>query len=69
MIRLLIVALLLCAALLLGGCQTLTSDSAQETQKYSRIADLNRRMLTDDMNAVFLLERPSRLSNFHVRSY
>jgi hypothetical protein len=68
MLKLTLTGLILLSAVVLGGCQTVTSDPTQETQKYSRIADLNRRMLADDMDAFWLLDKPSRLSRWNVRS-
>ena len=53
-------------AMMLGGCQGLTSDSEQNIRKYSRISELNRRMLADDIEAMLLLDRPGRLSRYNV---
>jgi hypothetical protein len=69
MLKYSIMAILLGVTVLASGCQTMTSDSEQQIRKYSRIADLNRRMLADDVDAILLLDRPSNLSQWHVRSY
>ena len=66
MLRICIGALLL-LGLFVGGCQTLTMDAAQQTNNYSRIADHNRRMLADDINALLLLDQPSGLTPWTVR--
>ena len=52
----------------LTGCQTLTGDSEQNVQKYSRIADLNRRMLAQDFETFWLLDKPSSLTRYYVPS-
>ena len=59
---------LLTLAGFLGGCQTLSSDKEMQIRKYSRISDLNRRMLHEDVEAIMLLDRPSNLSRWHVRN-
>jgi len=43
-------------------------DKEQQVRKYSRISDMNRRMLADDIDAVFLLDKPSQLTRWHVRN-
>ena len=53
-------------AVCIGGCQTMTRDSDQQAQKYSRISELNRRMLAEDIDAILLLDRPSNLTPWHV---
>ena len=67
MIRMMITAVLLVGVTSLLGCQTLTRDREQQITKYSRISDLNRRMLNEDLDRIFLLDRPSSLSRWHVR--
>ena len=63
-------ATLFCAFLVLttflGGCQTLNRNNEQQIRKYSRISDLNRRMMADDFDKIMLLDRPSRLSEWHM---
>jgi len=51
----------------LGGCQTLTRDSDQQIKKYGRIADMNRRLLAEDMDSLLLLDQPSSLTRYHIR--
>ena len=65
--KIMIAALVLTLGFVLSGCQTMTRDSEQQIQKYSRISDLNRRMLTEDVDALLLLDQPSNLSWYHVR--
>lgn len=50
------------------GCETMTNGSEQQITKYSRIAELNRRMLAEDVDAILLLDRPSILTPWYVRS-
>ena len=65
--KIMIAALVLTLGFVLSGCQTMTHDSEQQIQKYSRISDMNRRMLTEDVDAILLLNEPSSLSWWHVR--
>ena len=58
--------ILLILTICLGGCQSLSRDKQQQIRKYSRISDLNRRMLVEDLDKIILLDRPSRLSEWHV---
>ncbi|MBN1435852.1 MAG: hypothetical protein JW936_02150 [Sedimentisphaerales bacterium] len=62
-IAFLLIALVFCTV----GCQTPSRDSEQSIQQYSRIAEINRRMLAEDMEAFWLLDRPSRLSRWNMR--
>ena len=66
--KIIVVVLLLgCWALMLvGGCQSLTRDEEQQVRKYSTISNLQRRMLVDDIDRLLFLERPSRLSQWHI---
>jgi hypothetical protein len=68
MLRITLTAMLLCFGMFLTGCQTMTSDKDQQIRKYSRISDINRRMLAEDIDVFLLLDRPSRLSKLHVRT-
>ena len=61
-------AVLLSVLILVGGCQTITRDKEQQIRKYSRIADLNRRMLAEDWDTFWLLNRSSHLTRWHVRN-
>ena len=65
--KIMIAVLVLTLGFVLSGCQTMTRDSEQHIQKYSRISDLNRRMLAEDVDAILLLDDPSTLSWWHVR--
>lgn len=65
--RILLLLLVLFVGSLFAGCQSVTRDDQQNIRRYSRIADLNRRMLTDDMDALLLLDRPSMLSDWYIR--
>ena len=65
--KIMITALILTLGFALSGCQTMTRDSEQQVQKYSRMSDLNRRMLAEDIDAILLLDQHSNLSWWHVR--
>ncbi len=58
----------LAVLIFLSGCQTLSSDKEQQVRKFSRISNLNRRMLNEDIQNAWLLDRPSYLSRWIVRS-
>jgi len=62
------VVVLLAIGGFLGGCQTLTRDSDQQIRKYSRVADVNRRLLAEDVDTLLLLDEPSTLTEWHVRT-
>ncbi len=66
MLRYVLTVVLLGVGLFSAGCQTMTTDKEQQIRKYSRIADLNRRMLAEDVDAIILLDRPSRLTHWHT---
>ena len=68
MVKKTILSLLLLAGWVLAGCQqqTLTRDEPQQNEKYSRIADLNRRMFAEDIDAILLLDQPSDLTRWHI---
>ena len=57
---------LLVLTIFLGGCQSLSRNNDQQVRKYSRVSDLNRRMLAEDLDKILLLDRPSRLTEWHV---
>jgi len=63
------VIVMLIAMFLCPGCQTLAYDEEQNIRKYSRIADLNRRMLAEDFEAFMLLDRPSSLTHYQTRPH
>jgi len=51
---------------LLGGCETMVRTSDQQKLKYSRLEDINRRLLAEDMDSLFLMNEPSRLTSWHI---
>lgn len=65
MLRAIVLSLLISAGVFLTGCQTMARDEEQQVRKYSRISDVNRRLLAEDVDAIFLLDRPSRLTHWH----
>ena len=64
-----IIAALVAAGLLstLAGCATLVRDKEQQIEQYGRIAEVNRRVLSEDVNSILLLDRPTRLTKWVVR--
>jgi hypothetical protein len=66
MMKKIIFGLIVVVCLWSTGCQTLTRDSDQEIRNYSLVADLNRRMLTEDVDSMLLLDKPSSLNKWHV---
>jgi len=64
--KVIITVLFLALGLFPAGCQTVTRTKEQQIRKYSRIADLNRRMLAEDIDALLLLDEPSSLTQWHV---
>ena len=68
MSKLMIAFLLAALVVSLVGCQTPVRDEEQQVRQYSKMSELNRRMLAEDIDHILLLERPSRLSQWHVRT-
>jgi len=66
MLRVMLVGLLVVVGLFLSGCQTMTHDKEQQIRKYSRIADVNRRLFNEDIHSIFLLDEPSGLTSWHA---
>lgn len=66
MLKAAVIVLLLCGVLFFAGCQSPGHDKEQNIQKYSRIADLNRRMLAEDFEKFWLLDRPTRLTKWQT---
>ena len=62
MFRVVLTVILLGLAVILIGCQTLTETPQQSQQRYSRIAELNRLMLNEDIDTLLLMDRPSYLT-------
>jgi len=50
----------------LGGCQYLGVNKEEQVRKISRVAEINRRMLADDFEAITMFDRPSSLSRWLV---
>ena len=65
MLRAIVVSLLIVVGVFVSGCQTMTQDEEQQIRRYSRIADVNRRLFAEDMNTIFLLNEPSHLTDWH----
>ena len=67
MIKKMVVTCLLGVGLMLGGCETLTRDKDQQYRRYSRLADLNKRLLAEDIDSFFLLDKPSSLTHWYIQ--
>ena len=65
MLRIAALSLLLGLALLMAGCQTMVADKDQQIRKYSRIAEVNRRMFNEDIDALLMLKRSSDLTPWY----
>ena len=68
MSKLIVPVLLVLLVVSLVGCQTPIHDEEQQVRQYSKMSELNRRMLAEDIDHILRLERPSRLSQWHVRT-
>ncbi|MCF7958345.1 MAG: hypothetical protein K9M57_07855 [Phycisphaerae bacterium] len=51
------------------GCATVNRSREEQIQKYSRMAELNRMMIAEDIDKYLFMERPSRLSEWHITGY
>jgi hypothetical protein len=49
------------------GCHGLGETAAERSDDHSRQLRLNGSMLIDDIDAIFQQDRPSRLTEYHVR--
>lgn len=64
------VLLLLGLVLVLGGlcgCATLTKSPGEVRNTYKRIVEYDMRMMSEDWNALWLMDRPSRLTRWQMR--
>ena len=66
MVKIVLLAIILGLGIMLTGCQTTTGTPQQNAQKYSRILELNRMMIMDDIETFWLMDRPSSLSYYRV---
>lgn len=64
MLKVMIVSLLVGMGVFLSGCQTMARDEEQQKRKYSRISDVNRRLFNEDIQTIFFLDEPSRLTQW-----
>ena len=65
MLKIVTMSCLLGLMALLAGCQTMVTDENQQIRKYSRIAELNRLMFVEDLDAYLYLKRSSDLNNWY----
>jgi len=40
----------------------------QQIRKYSRMSEINRRLLVEDIDAILLLDKSTQLSRWHLRT-
>lgn len=66
--RILIAMVVLCVGFCLTGCQTMVSTKEQQIQKYSRMSDINRRLLAEDIDAIFMLDKSTQLTSWHMQT-
>ena len=52
--------------LMLSGCQSTTHSKEEQIRKYSRMSTLYKMMMVDDIDKMLLMDRPSRLSEWHM---
>ncbi len=62
------IGLCLCT-FLFTGCATVVRSPEEQVQKYSRMGELGRHMITEDLDKYMLMDRPSRLSEWHISKY
>ena len=66
MVRIVLLVIILGLGIMVMGCQTTAGTPQQNAQKYSRILELNRMMIMDDIETFWLMDRPSNLSYYRV---
>lgn len=64
----LFVLIVLCVAVWLGGCGPGLADTEHQRKlRHKHIADVGSRQFVDDWDHFWLMDRPSRLTYWHVR--
>jgi len=66
--RVLMAIVVLCVGFCLTGCQTMTRTKEGQIRKYSRMSDINRRLLSEDIDAILLFDKSTQLSRWHLRT-
>ena len=66
--RVLMAILVLCVGVCLTGCRTMVNTEEEQIRKYSRMSEMNRRLLVEDIDTILLLDRSTQLSRWHLRS-
>ncbi len=64
----LFVLFVLCVAVWLSGCG-LGDTEHQRELRYKHVVDVNSRELIDDWDHFWLMDRPSRLTRWHLRDW
>lgn len=66
--RVLMAMIVLCVGFCLTGCETMVNTKEQQIRKYSRMSEINRRLLVEDIDTLLLLDRSTQLSRWHLRT-
>ena len=61
-----ILVIILCAFILLSGCSQPGETTAEGKRRHIRNARLNRQELNSDLDTLFYLDRPSKLSDKRI---
>ncbi len=61
-----LIAAVLCVAGLLAGCATMSESAEEHDRRVRQQTALQMRMLADDLDAVFLLDHSSKLTDWHT---
>ncbi len=64
--KLLILSVLV-ACICMSGC-SMTETTGERFQRYGNIVDIQSRQMTEDWDYFWLMDRPSNLSPWHVRT-
>lgn len=66
--RVLIAIAVLSVSVCLSGCQTMINTKEQQIRRYSRISEVNRLLLAEDIDSILLLDQSSQLTPWHMRT-
>ena len=66
--RVLMAMLTLCVVFCLSGCRTMVRTDQEQIRKYSRMSEINRRLLVEDIDAIFLFDKSTNLTRWYMRS-
>jgi hypothetical protein len=63
----LIVLLMLCVAFLVSGC-TMAESASEAHRRRMNIVDVQMHELAEDWDVLWLMDRPSELTPYHIRN-